>query len=525
MNKNINKNLLLAANVALVFFAIVLFNLNILPLRLGDFIFFAILTLLLTLYRPGWGFLLFVGTNMLENINLAPVELGIAVRPYQFFGGLTILAIIIRLATRRLNFKLIKLAWQDWAMIVFGVASFVSAIFASNQGVSFKQTVILISFIFLCFLVRNYIQTTADLKKVVPFFLSSSVVVVLYSIWQNIQFMRSASHFEVMPGRPNGTFAEADWLGIFLVLLLAVMYAVIYYKSKDSEVAITDDQLLMTTYWIIIVLIFTALILTVSRSAWLGAVGVTILLWFAVITQLKLNFREWQWREAFWMKTKVVCAFMIAVAMVYFFHLTNFQLANRVQSTGGLQKITVSCENGVGDWKSIPVVDALIIENTDELEQYHCRHINLEDIYKEAAAGNFVTEVFRKDPNVNVRAQIYQKSWNLIKQNPILGIGWGNISSYLGTDERGTGLNASNIFLEIWLGSGLIGLLAFLAVWLWILGKSARDFFLAKDSQKFLPLFILLGWFALTIPNLFNSGIMLGFLWVFLGVVFIDSEK
>ncbi|MDO8241127.1 MAG: O-antigen ligase family protein [Candidatus Moranbacteria bacterium] len=536
--KNKNQILLLITNVALVFFAIMLFNLNVLPLRLEDFIFFAILTLLLTLYRPGWGFLLFAGTSMLENINLAPVELGIAIRPYQFFGGLTILAIIIRLATKRLNFKLIRLAWYDWAMIVFGAASFVSAIFASNRGVGLKQSVVLTSFIFLYFLVRNYIQTSEDLKKVIPFFLSSSVVVVLYGIWQNIQFMRGASHFEVMPGRPNGTFAEADWLGIFLVLLLAIIYTILYQNTviarrETTKQSHTDTQrpeesqkeiaaLLSVArndmiIFIFLTLIFIALILTVSRSAWLGAVGVTILLWFAVITRLKLNFREWQWREAFWMKIKVICAFMIAVVMVYFFHLTNFQLANRVQSTGGLQKITISCL----EEKSF---DAQPQELSD-LETINCRHINLEEVETEKSAGHFVTEVFRRDPNVNVRSEIYKKSWNLIKQNPILGIGWGNVSSYLGTDERGTGLNASNIFLEIWLGSGIIGLLAFLAVWLWILGKSARDFFLAKDSQKFLPLFILLGWFALTIPNLFNSGIMLGFLWVFLGIAFISNEK
>jgi len=36
--KNKNQIMLLVANAALVFFAIVLFNLHVLPLRMGDFI-------------------------------------------------------------------------------------------------------------------------------------------------------------------------------------------------------------------------------------------------------------------------------------------------------------------------------------------------------------------------------------------------------------------------------------------------------------------------------------------------------
>jgi len=177
----------------------------------------------LALYRPGWAFLFFIGLIPLENINLAPVSFGITVRPYQLVGALIILALIVRWLSGKLNFKLPKLKWPDYLVIVMVVSGFVSAIVSTQVRTqvstsSLKLSLILASFAALYFLVRSYIQSIKDLKKVSPFFLSSSIVVILYGIWQNIWFMRGLNGFETMPGRPNATFAEADWLGMFIVL-------------------------------------------------------------------------------------------------------------------------------------------------------------------------------------------------------------------------------------------------------------------------------------------------------------------
>lgn len=528
---------LLAANILLVFFAILLSNLHVLPMDLGDFIFFAFLTLALALYRPGWVFLFFVGTSMLENVSLAPAELGIAVRPYQFFGGLAILALGIRFLTKKLNFKLIKLNVYDWLVILLGAASFVSAVFSNNVGASLKQSIVLVSFIFLYFLVRNYVQTSEDLKKVVPFFLSSSIVVVLYSIWQNIRFAQNLSNFEVMPGRPNGTFTEADWLGVFIVFLIAMIYSLIYWARSTEQISnykfqitnkfsIPEFLILKTALYLLLTTSYISLILTVSRSAWLGALAVTFIFLMIVFTDLRFSPKKWQWKKTAQMKILIIFSILLSVAVVYFFNLTSFQLGNRAQSTGtGLQEITISCENGAGDWKSVPVVDPLVIENTNELEQYHCRHINLEDIDKEAASGRFVTVAFRKDPNVNIRQEIYEKSWVEIKNNPILGIGWGNISEILGRDERGAGLNSSNIFLEAWLGAGILGCLAFVAIWLGVIIRALRLFLNDDFEMKAVGMFLILGSIAIIVPNLFNAGLMLGFLWLFLGLTLIKEEK
>jgi hypothetical protein len=539
--KNTIKFALICTNIALVFFLILFSNVGLLPLKTSDLIFFSLLMLGIALYRPGWAFLFFVGTIALENINLAPPELGAAVRPYQLLGAVTIIAVLVRLLTKRLNFKLAEFTHFDAAAILLGVGSFLSVIGSPAKGTSLKLAIIMLSYIAFYFLVRNFLQTKEDLKKVIPFFLSSAFIVVSYAIWQNVRFLHGLSNFEVMPGRPNGTFAEADWLGIYLSLLLALIYSLIFYVYKkqheamdggqisnfefriSNQFSITEFQILKTGLVLFLFMTYVALILTVSRSAWLGAVFVTVAFLLLVFTRMKINYKSWRWRDTVRMKLVIVPVLILSVVAVYFFHLTDFQLGNRAQSTGsGLQEITIACDNGTGDWKSVPADKPLMIENVSELEQYHCRHINLEDIDVETAAGNFVTVALRKDPNISIRSEIYAKSWNLIRNNLWLGIGWGSVSLFLGTDARGAGLNASNIFLEAWLGAGLLGLIAFLVL-LFSASKNALDLFLEHDEHS--GIFLLLGLTAVVVPNLFNSGILLGFLWLFLGAAFIKNKE
>jgi len=531
LNKlNRPRTYLLLANVFLVFFLILLFNLGVLPFKgLGDFIFFSVLFLAFALYRPGWAFLFFIGTIALENINLASENLGIAARPYQFIAGLTILAVLIKLVFKRLGFKLPKWNLHDWLFIIFIAAGFLSAPGAENKALSFKQSIIAASFVALYFLVRVFIQNIEDLKKIIPFFLSSSIVVIFYGIWQNIRFAKGLNHFETMPGRPNATFTEADWLGIYLVFILAIIYSLICYikqKSDSSESVILNFKFLILKQfsiskftifkpflYVLLVLNYILLILTVSRSAWLGALTVTFIFLFIIFTNLKLSFGNWQLRETIKIKIPIIACAIASVAIVYFFNLTSFQLFNRAESAGtGLQKITISCKN------SEQAKQLQQIERIEQLEQFNCRHINLEEIKMEEARGYFIKEIYRDDPNINIRSEIYKKSWTEIKKHPILGIGWGNIGKVLGGDERGATLNSSNIFLEVWLGAGIIGLLALLAILVYILILNIRRFVSDNDDSKALGLFAILGLFALIIPNLFNAGILLGFIWIFLAI-------
>lgn len=532
---NTPKAILLTANILLVFFLILLSNLGVLPFRnLSDFLFFSGLFFVFALYRPGWAFLFLVGTMALENINLAPASFPIMLRPYQIIGGLVILAILFRLVFRRLNFKLIKLKWFDYALIIFALAGFLSTLGAAEKGVALKLSVIITTFLFLYLLVRNYIQNLDDLKRIVPFFISSSVIVVLYGIWQNIRFISGQNSFETMPGRPNATYTEADWLAIFLVLLIAIIYTIAYYlrnyrkefkiqsspgsKAKlatgQAKFEITVQSSKSFLLYLFLAFAYIALILTVSRSSWLGVGVVTLVFLKIVLTKSSINFSEWQWKEFFLVLRNIGITVLVSFGIVYVFHLTNFQLFNRAQSTTtGYQEITITCPSK-SEFDKLPNK----INDVSELQNYNCRHINLEQILTEKEKGDFVGEILRPDPNVSIRSDIYSKSIEQIEEHPILGIGWGNIGSILGKDANSNTLNSSNIFLEVWLGSGVLGLLAFLVILIYIFIQAIKKLKLVDFENKLVGLFAVLGLLALVVPNLFNAGIFLGILWIWLGV-------
>ena len=498
---------LVFANVFLILSLILLGNFKIIPLNLGNFIFFTILVLAFALYRSGWMFLFFVGTIAIENINLAPDNIGLIIRPYQFLGGLLFLALIIRFFSRKTTLSLPKFIWQDFLVFIIPLAALLQITISPNRPAGLKLVIILISFCVLYLLTKIYVQDLYDLKKTLPFIFGSSVVVIFYSFWQNLRFGQGLGSFEVMPGRPNSTLPEADWLGLYLLVLLSASYVLIYYLTKISK-----DLKKLSLAYIYLFFIFIALIISVSRSAWLGAIAITVLYLFYIFTELKLNFKTWQWKLTLKLKLSILLVFIFSLGAVHFFNLTDFQLFNRAKSTGtGLQKITISCEKET----SLPEK----INHIEELTKFNCQHINLEEIESEKIKNRFVTEIYRTDPNVNVRGEIYKKAWSEIKLHPIIGVGFENIAPILGQDGRGAALNSSNIFLEIWLGSGILGLLAFIFLLLCLFFNAVKNIWQKKElEEKALNLFILISGFGIIVFNLFNAGIMLGFFWVWLGI-------
>lgn len=523
------RRLIFIVNILAVISMITFSNLGFLPIEnLIVFGVFSVLIFVLVWYQLDFIFILFIGSIVLENINLAPVELGLSVRLYQLLGGVIFLVTLLKLIFGKLEIKLPKFCWRDGLILIFILSGFISSIFADNQILSLKQSVIIASFGALYFLFRIFIQNLNDLKKVIPFFLSSSFIVVLYGIWQNWQFMRGGSHFEVMPGRPNAVFTEPDWLGMFLVFVVPILYILIFKNFQSIKEFLVKK--LNYFYLSFLILTFTLLILTVARSAWLGVGVVTVI--YLILTLLNLGsgwknvFKKLNWKKFFLQSLIIFSTGIIAISLVYFLNLTNFELGNRVQSTGsGKQEITISCilmfSEEQHEFLNSSVKE---IENVKELEKYNCRHINLQEIKREESKGNLVTRVYRNDPNVNVRAEVYRKSWQEIKNNWFFGIGWGNIGSILGTDEAGTTLNSSNIFLEIWLGAGILGIVSFLILIIGVLWRGLTCLFKGGDSKnKSLGIFLILGIVAIIIPNMFNAGVMLGYLWLFFEVSKVDS--
>lgn len=497
---------------------IALHNGGILPLGLGDFVFFSFLVLLFALYRPEWALLFFIGSLPFEVVNVVPVEIGIMLRPYQWIGVLTLVAVTILFFSGRLPFSFPKIRRLDWLLVVFWLGSLVALAGAPDRGVSLKQSLVLFSFIALYALVRIFVRTIDDLKIGVAFFLGSGIVVALYAIWQNIRFASGLDAFEVMPGRSNSVFAEPDWLGAYIMVMIYLVYVLLYrHHAGKTEFRVPKYVGLYSA----LSLFFVTLILTVARSAWLGVAAATGVFFVFVLTQGSMRMSEWKWRSVAFQAAGILFAGAVGFGAVMLFHLTTFQLSNRAQSVAsGLQKITVACGTDVALPEKIGMID--------ELAAYGCRHIMLEEKDAVRIGGETVKEIYRNDPNVDIRKRIYMKTWNVLDEHFLTGVGWGSSGLFLGRDERGAGLNASNMFLEVWLGSGLIGLIAFVVLWFSIGGMSFKRLLATRQEDAVritTHLFIMLSWIGLTIFNLFNSGVLLGFFWVWLAIATHFSRK
>ncbi len=512
--------LLLGAGVLLLVLPVLMYR-GVLPLEPVNFFFFAFVTLLASLYRPGWVFLLLIALLPLEIVNLAPAFFGgIEIRPYQFVMILLMVSLLIRLVLRNMPFRLMEPRWFDAFWPLVAVGGFLGIAMAPDTILSAKQAVIVTSFVGIYFLGRIFFRTMYDLRQALPFFLLSSAVVAGYALWQNIRFAEGLESYQVMTGRPNALFPEADWLGMFLLLPLGIgLYLLTLLVWRGRAIGSSMKRALLYGGLLsFLILILTTLILTMARSAWLGAA--VLVLSFGLFFLLRLKSETGRFFDhAFWLfSALLVGVLVVSVGIVESTRLSPFHLLNRIESTGGLQKITVACE-------SVATPPAAI-GTTDELAAYGCRHINLEDIEREREAGYLVTEIDRRDPNIALRGQIYVTVSEVVQSHPFLGIGWGSISSILGTDERGAGLNASNIFLEVWLGSGLLGLAALVVLLSYfslrllegVMGASMTEEAMLAASL----LSILLG---LTVFNLFNSGILLGFYFMFFAVAALLVER
>ncbi|NTW13745.1 MAG: hypothetical protein HGA31_01810 [Candidatus Moranbacteria bacterium] len=493
---------LLFAGAALTFILPVFSYRGYLPLGSTDLVFLFFLTVLAATYRPGWIFLLLVSVLPLETVDLAPSSIGSGIRPYQFLTLAIVIGLIVRFLTRRPLPELPRFGAGDFLLSLVPIGSLVAVINASEPLTALRFSVILFSFYGLYFLFRIFVRTSEDIGRILPFVIVSAIATVFFAIVQNILFLGGNGTYEVMPGRPNASFAEPDWLGMFLVLSLTTLLSVGYMIAARTESMFGFLRMKRSILlFVASTAVIAALIIAVSRSAWLGAV-------IASVVVIGASFIAGRRQTATVLILFFGVSAILSSILVFAVPLTDFDLFGRAGSVGsGLQTITVSC----GSETVLP--DR--IRSVDELASRGCRHINLDEIDFERSADRFVTTIKRDDPNVSIRKKIYEQSISLGSEHPVLGVGWGTVSGVLGADERGAGLNASDVFLEIWLGSGLVGIFGFISFLILLAIRAVRDFFF---SCGVFPLFLIATFAGLTVFNLFNSGILLGFFWALLGI-------
>ncbi len=482
---------------------------------------FAGLCLLVTLgcfYRPRWAFWFFVGLLPFEALSLTEDILPLSLRPYQVVGGALLLSIMINFLIQRTSLRLPSPRILDGLILMILFGGLIGSVFASDTPLSFRVFLILCTFAGMYFIARVMVTKLTHLRMPVKFLSISAICITLYGILQNVAFLAGDITTAVMPGRPNSTFSEADWFGMFLAFTTACCVSLWqYFFGMRSIGSHARDTLYMIALWASQTLFFIGLILSVARSAWVSVACIAIV--YVIFVLYRRNYKDLQYFLFFFFGS-----FFVAYLIVVFTGLSRFDLFSRAQSTSsGLQEITISCERSASCSDEVCSVPH-IIEDVSELSKIGCQFIDLEEIESERLSGMVVTTTNRPDPNIEIRKVIFANSVEQIKEHPLVGIGWGSIGPILGEDGSGTSLNSSNVFLQVWLGSGILGLVGLLGAVVALLVRSLSSLReIARGSSEIhcrevaYRLFILLGGVAIIVSNLFNAGLLIGFIWVYLG--------
>ncbi len=523
-----------------------------LPLNLPVFTGLSLLGLVLLVIQPRWGLWTFVSFLALENLIISPEQLPASLRPFQWVGALTLGALVLRIGMENLLPKIKSRYWQesfttkaqdflkqrglarwlDGAIVLLLALAFVSA--ALSPIASIKLAIVTASFGALYFLARFFLRTSTDRIEALIFFLTGSIVPILFGLYQAVAFRLGWQHWEVFAHRVNSTFTEPDWLGMYGVVLMAVvlfLQQTVLENPTLKNICWGNWSFASIFRWLLsgyLLLVLAVLFLTVARSAWLGA-AMVLIVYFGILivkafkaesldppnplykkkSQSLSKSRKFGLRRVIREGLILGALGVITLGGVIGLGLSSFNFLDRATSSvSGQQLITISCAPDAPEFERIT--------SLKELPEKDCRHINLEEKKVEGQQGRDVREIYRPDPNVDIRKNIYATIWNKIKERPWLGYGVGSTGSILGQDAHGSDLNASNLFLEAWFSLGVGGVIVMVGIWVLATILPLRLIFTkSKKSRQPESLLLLLVAVALLVPNLFNAGLLLGILWVF----------
>lgn len=422
----------------------------------------------------------------------------VSLRPYQVVTAVLLVLIGYYSVTGKIKIAELLAPFRFSTTRLFSAYFLISVISIANAldiKNSIQETLVLLSFLAIYWLVLFFVRSKRDVQDVWYTLLISTFLVGIYALVQVIAYKFGLESIEVMPGRPNSLFPEPDWLGFFMVFSLVIVAAIRGLQPRfldDSIFGIIPNILKIfhsqSFYFLFQVLLYTVVILTIARASWLAAIGVMGFYLLLVF----LN-KENPFRLAFLEAGKTIVVLMVSLGIIYALALTPFSLKNRLLSIVTGQEVhAVITDSETGKEISI---------DKKKVEDYRKKGIEVK------------TKKVR-DVNISRRTESFTDNFDIVLKHPFLGIGFGGIQSAFGQ-----GINANNIFMEVWIATGTLGLIIFATVLYCIAREWCVLYFKKRSKHNSAYLrFVILGLVAIIIPNIFNSGIFLGFFWVYLGL-------
>lgn len=462
------------------------------------------LVFILLLIKPRWGVPFLIATATLDTVNIY------ALRPYQWMLVFAAFAPVARNLLERKNIfqlfrkrflVLISLVQTKDRRLLFPLlstallgGSLLGVLNAGDKGYALKQAAVLAACLFIALAVYFWVLAVKNgASRATRVVLASSLPIAVFALYQNIAHERGWQSFEVMAARPNSTFYEPDWLGMYQVVVLALLFG--WYSFRLIGRANKNVERLGLSAFV--ALHFVVLVITVARASWLGvalslAAAMAATVGAALLKRKRLMiFKK---SAAGFLSFAAIAA--LAVLLVNTLKLTRFNLADRAASIYRGEHIVTIAEGG---------------EPREKIK------INLEEIEAYRNRGYKIYEEYVSDVNVDARHQAFASMKEIALEHPFLGQGQGSVLARTNFVD-----NANNIFYEWWISAGLFGLIGFAGLLVWPVWRASRLLVAGPNLSRAaagLAVSAIAGVAGLAVANVFNSGIFFAPLWVFLGLI------
>ena len=227
--------------------------------------------------------------------------------------------------------KEIKFDKKDKVIFVFLIFAILSTIFALNKKIAllgsegrYEGLLMIILYVLLYYSSKNFFIFYKHYLKIV--FLVVTLIAI-YSVCQYYNFMPIHDLFNIdyTKNFSSGTLGNPNFLGSFITMLLPITMASYLF---------TDKRIFM----IITLILFTSLLCTLTRSAWVA---------FAIYSFIGLVFVIKTKKRGYFIKTGILlCCFIIIFALINILD-TNKKLISR--SSNSMNEMSEMITEGVKD--------------------------------------------------------------------------------------------------------------------------------------------------------------------------------
>ena len=308
-----------------------------------------------------------------------------------------------------------------WPWLAFFTFAIISSFFAESKSLALAEIIKLANVFIIYILVYDWIKSKADLSKFIRLIPLTIIVPSIFAIYQLIFEM--GLNFGGLSNRLYGTFGHPNGFAFYLVIVISLL--LIYWLAdpyfKNKKTLITKQ--ITDRHWPVlplIIFLFILLLFTYTRGAWVG-----MIIFLAVLG-------IFQYRKLLFIGTVIV----IGIAIIFPL-LNNFTI-----------------DHYDHDLQTVPLVSRLTEKNEDA-------------------------------DSWDWRVEMYQEMAPLALESPIFGSGLGSFEIVRSrtTANPYEALEAHNDYLRLAIETGIVGLILYIILIIFISIRTLQLLFYVKKNQ------------------------------------------